>query len=79
LEAREGHRRAGDEFDAAAWAQFLEWARRYDDPAFEGRSRVAHDAWLATLDKPVLRLDSARPVAELRDSVLQWEPGIPHG
>lgn len=74
LEAREQSRRAGASFDEQAWREFLEWARGYDDPAFEGRSRVAHEAWLATLSCPVLRLDSALSPAELRDAVLAWEP-----
>ncbi len=51
---------------------FLAWARGYDDPAFTGRSRVAHEAWLATVECPVLRLDSALSREELRDAVLAW-------
>ena len=74
LEEREQSRRAGATFDEQAWREFLEWARGYDDPAFEGRSRVAHEAWLATLSCPVLRLDSAASPVELRDAVLAWEP-----
>lgn len=73
LEAREVHRRAGRSFDVDAWAAFLDWARGYDDPAFEGRSRATHEAWLAERAQPVLRLDSARPVAELVDAVLGWD------
>jgi hypothetical protein len=67
-------RREGQTFDEAAWATFLEWARGYDDPAFDGRSRVAHERWLADLDCPVLRLDSEAPPEVLRDAVLAWEP-----
>ena len=74
LEAREALRRAGRGFDEVAWGAFLEWARGYDDPAFDGRSRVAHEAWLERLGQPVLRLESARPPEELRDAVLGWEP-----
>jgi hypothetical protein len=74
LEARETARRAGRDFDEVAWKTFLEWARGYDDPAFEGRSRVAHETWLGGLDQPILRLDSAHPPEELRDAVLAWEP-----
>ena len=74
LEAREVHRRDGQEFDEAAWSDFLDWARGYDDPAFDGRSQVAHEAWLGQLDRPVLRLSSGIPVIELRDSVLSWDP-----
>lgn len=74
LEAREVNRRAGQDFDKAAWSEFLNWAKGYDDPAFDGRSRAAHEAWLDQLDLPVLRLDSEMSVAELLDAVLNWEP-----
>lgn len=74
LEARERARHGGRIVDEAAWTAFLEWARGYDDPAFEGRSRVAHERWLSSLSCPVLRLDSASPPHALRDEVLAWEP-----
>jgi uridine kinase len=35
---------------------FIAWASRYDDPAFEGRSLVAHQAWLQQLNCPVLEI-----------------------
>lgn len=74
LEAREVHRRAGEDFDAAAWEKFLEWARGYDDPDFDGRTRVAHEKWLDQLTQPVLRLDSANPTQEVLSQVLSWDP-----
>ena len=74
LDAREQVRREGQELDAAAWAAFMDWAKGYDDPDFQGRSRVAHEAWLETLSQPVLRLDSTRSPEELRDAVLRWAP-----
>lgn len=42
----------------AAHRGFLDWAMAYDDPGTIGRSRAAHEAWLATLDCPVIRLES---------------------
>ena len=74
LDAREVHRRAGRTFDQDAWTEFLDWARGYDDPEFEGRSRVAHEAWLAERDQPVLRLDSAASREDLLATVLDWVP-----
>lgn len=74
VEKREVTRRADNSFDQAAWEEFLDWARGYDDPTFMGRSRVRHEGWLKNLDKPVLRLDSAHPVPELVDAVLRWQP-----
>jgi hypothetical protein len=44
---------------------FREWASRYDDPSFEGRSRAQHERWLAGQGAPVLRLAGERPVEEL--------------
>ena len=61
-------------FPRTAWEQFRDWARGYDDPTFTGRSRAGHEAWLGSLEKPLLRLDSARPTAQLVDAVLAWEP-----
>ena len=75
LEAREVHRRGGEEFDEGAWAAFLEWARGYDDPSFGGRSRAVHEQWLAERRQPVLRLDSTAAPEALVAEVLQWEPG----
>lgn len=44
---------------------FMAWAASYDDPAFSGRSLRRHEAWLATLGVPVLRLAGDRPTADL--------------
>lgn len=74
LEARERVRQEGRVPDEAEWAAFVEWASGYDDPEFQGRSRVAHERWLATLACPVLHLDSAAGRDALRDQVLAWEP-----
>lgn len=74
LEAREMVRRQRGPIDSAAHEEFLTWARGYDDPSFEGRSRAAHEQWLRTLTCPVLRLDSAATRDELRRAVLDWTP-----
>jgi hypothetical protein len=74
IEAREHVRRGGGPVDQAAWSAFLTWARGYDDPLFEGRSRASHEEWLATLTCPILRLDGSRPREALRDEVLAWLP-----
>ncbi len=74
LQVREHVRREGQAVDPVASAAFMEWARGYDDPEFDGRSRAAHERWLAGLHCPVLRLDSASPPELLRDAVVAWEP-----
>ncbi len=43
---------------------FLEWANKYDTGGFEMRSRVVHEAWLAKIPSPVLRLEGDRPIDE---------------
>lgn len=74
IEARERVRRERGPNGDTSLEEFLAWAKGYDDPSFEGRSRVAHETWLATLRCPVLRLDSALSRDELCDAVLAWEP-----
>ena len=42
---------------------FLAWAARYDDGDPVERSRALHDAWLAALRCPIVRLEGDRPLA----------------
>jgi adenylate kinase family enzyme len=46
-------------------ASFIEWASHYEDGSREGRTLAMHEAWLARLPCPVLRLDGSRPIDEL--------------
>lgn len=55
-----------------AHRDFIEWASRYEDPTFTGRNRARHERWLSALRCPVLRLDSAAPVADLVATVTAW-------
>ena len=41
----------------AAHREFLDWAGRYDIGGLEMRSRALHEAWLASLSRPVIRLE----------------------
>lgn len=75
LEAREVHRRGSGNFDVDAWTAFLEWARGYDDPSFNGRSLAVHEKWLADRHQAVLRLDSAVSEEGLVSEVVQWATG----
>lgn len=55
-----------------AFLEFMDWAARYEDPEFDGRSLATHERWISTLTCPVLRLDGARPVGELVRAVSEW-------
>lgn len=70
-EARYGARirPGGDMFEKSQ--AFLAWAASYDIAGPEHRSLISHEAWIANLDCPVLRLDSALPADDLVLSVLQ--------
>ena len=46
----------------AIHATFMTWAAGYDDGGEEMRSRRQHDAWLATLPCPCIRLEKALDV-----------------
>jgi adenylate kinase family enzyme len=41
---------------------FIKWAASYEVLSHEGRNRARHEAWLAQLPCPVLRLDGRLPV-----------------
>jgi adenylate kinase family enzyme len=55
---------------ATASADFLKWAEAYDTAGPEQRSLIGHEAWLASLRTPVLRLDSAVPLEDLIFAIL---------
>jgi hypothetical protein len=55
--------------------EFLEWAAQYDAGPAEGRSLAKHEAWLARLTCPVLRLDQDQTVEERLCLVRQALPG----
>jgi adenylate kinase family enzyme len=68
--ARYGKRLEAGGDMAAASSEFLRWAEAYDTAGPEQRSLVGHEAWLATLKAPVLRLDSSAPLENLVSAVL---------
>ena len=49
---------------------FREWASKYDDPAFSGRNRARHEAWLSRQKIPVVRLDGTQDVDDLASAVI---------
>ena len=70
LRAREARHFGADAVAPGGWRhqeteKFIEWASHYDAGDREGRSLARHQAWLAALRCPVLRLDGTRPLPEL--------------
>ena len=55
--------------------EFMAWAASYDDPDFTGRSLRRHEAWLAALAVPVLRLDGDRPTGDLVAEIAAFQTG----
>jgi len=51
-------------------AEFMAWAARYEEGGLDVRSRKSHEAWLATLACPVLRLDGDLTTEERMRRVL---------
>ncbi len=43
---------------------FLEWAQRYDDPGFDGRSITTHHNWMKKLKCPVIKIEGDTTVEE---------------
>ena len=73
LDQREARRHGGRILPGGDMHQahlaFRDWASRYDDPLFGGRSLVQHERWLKAQTSPVLRLDGARAAMALAEQV----------
>jgi adenylate kinase family enzyme len=70
LRAREATHFGADAVTPGGWRNkefedFIAWASRYEQGDREGRSLAKHEAWLANLSCPALRLDGSRPLPKL--------------
>jgi adenylate kinase family enzyme len=70
LRAREARHFGADAVGPGGWryaetADFIAWASHYDDGSREGPHLMRHEAWLAALTCPVMRLDGCRPIPDL--------------
>lgn len=54
------------------YVEFLTWAEQYDEGPPTMRSRSAHEAWLAALPCPVLRLEGVGSVPEHVEAILRY-------
>jgi adenylate kinase family enzyme len=69
LQTREATRFGADAVAPGGWRhaetkEFIEWASGYEDGDVS-RNQTTHQAWLAGLPCPVLRMDGSRPMPEL--------------
>lgn len=73
LKAREARRfgaaieSGGERYEE--YQAFIAWAAEYESGALPGRNLRRHEAWLADLPCPVMRLDGTWPTAALVDAV----------
>ncbi len=51
---------------------FLEWANKYEDPNFNGRSLKIYKDWIKKVDCPVLRLDGTDSLTDKINYVLKY-------
>ena len=70
LQAREAAHFGADALIVGGWRHdetkaFVEWASHYEAGDRDGRSLAKDEAWLAGVPCPVIRVDGARPLAEL--------------
>jgi adenylate kinase family enzyme len=75
LREREARHFGDDAVSPGGWQhqtmeEFIEWASHYDDGSREGRNLMRHQAWLATLTCPHMRLDGTRPIPDLVSEVI---------
>lgn len=70
-EQRYGDALRNDHETKANSVEFLAWAEGYDRPGSDASNRQGHEAWLATLSCPVLRLESAGTVEDHINSVVE--------
>ena len=75
LRAREARHFGADAVAPGGWRHaetedFIAWASHYDDGSREGRNLIRHEAWLASLTCPVIRLDGRRPLSDLVGEVV---------
>jgi hypothetical protein len=74
LRAREATRFGAEAIAPGGWRHketedFIKWASHYEDGDREGHSLALHQAWLAALPCPVLRLNGSRPLSELATEI----------
>ena len=61
-------------FWAKKLADFIDWAKQYEDDTFKGRSRKNHLQWLETLQCPVIKIEGDTTTEERINAVNNLMP-----
>jgi adenylate kinase family enzyme len=82
LRAREAAHFGADAVAPGGWRHdetesFVDWASHYEAGDREGRNLAKHEAWLASLPCPVVRVDGSRPLAELVEQLCSEVQRLP--
>lgn len=82
LRAREATHFGADAVVPGGWRHeeteaFIEWASHYESGDREGRNLEKHDAWVASLPCPVVRVDGSRPLADLVEQLCSETERLP--
>ena len=49
---------------------FIQWAKGYDTPEFQGRNLAAHEKWLEQQVRPVCRIDGQQPLGDVMETII---------
>lgn len=82
LRAREATHFGADAVAPGGWRHdeteaFIAWASHYEAGDRESRTLAKHEAWLARLPCPVVRVDGSRPLAELVEQLCSGAQRLP--
>jgi adenylate kinase family enzyme len=51
---------------------FLDWANKYEDPNFSGRSLKIHEDWIKKIDCPILRIDGSGSLTDKTNYIVEY-------
>lgn len=82
LRAREAAHFGADAVAQGGWRHeemeaFVEWASHYETGDREGRNLAKHEAWIANLPCPVVRVDGSCPLADLVEQLCSETERLP--
>lgn len=67
---RYGNKLLTDKLTQQNSEEFIEWAKKYDDQHFSGRSLTIHNQWIKFLNCPVVRIDGEISLNDKTEKIL---------